>query len=215
MGGMKPSETDVLVMEYLNDPDTVNALTANDTTSQEFQGWVYDSLATRDFHDPDKLVAGLAESWEFDKEQLEYTIHLRRGVKWHPMSLPDGTALPDEEFSADDVMFTYACILNPSVEAAAARSYYEDPDAKDESERYKIRPTKVDDYTVKVKWTKPYFLADEFTLATSKTGVFAGGDIVTGAATVILAMGAGKTGARSIDRYLQGLPLLTAEEEAC
>jgi len=56
-------------------------------------------------------------------------------------------------------------------------------------------------------------VADEHTLATSKDGVFAGGDIVTGAATVILAMGAGKTGARSIDRYLQGQPLLTAEEQ--
>jgi glutamate synthase (NADPH) small chain len=55
-------------------------------------------------------------------------------------------------------------------------------------------------------------VADEHTLATSKKGVFAGVDIVTGAATVILAMGAGKTGARSIDRYLQGQPLLTAEE---
>jgi glutamate synthase (NADPH/NADH) small chain len=55
-------------------------------------------------------------------------------------------------------------------------------------------------------------VADEFTLATSKPGVFAGGDIVTGAATVILAMGAGKTGARSIDRYLQGESLLTAEQ---
>lgn len=61
------------------------------------------------------------------------------------------------------------------------------------------------------KWGN--IMADEHTLATSKEGVFAGGDIVTGAATVILAMGAGKTGARSIDRYLQGQPLLTEEEE--
>ena len=37
---------------------------------------------------------------------------------------------------------------------------------------------------------------------TSKTGVYAGGDAVTGAATVILAMGAGKTGAKAIDEYL-------------
>ncbi|MBE0429760.1 MAG: NADPH-dependent glutamate synthase [Thermoleophilia bacterium] len=56
-------------------------------------------------------------------------------------------------------------------------------------------------------------VADENTLATSKKGVFAGGDIVTGAATVILAMGAGKIAARSIDRYIQGQPLLTPEEE--
>jgi glutamate synthase (NADPH) small chain len=60
------------------------------------------------------------------------------------------------------------------------------------------------------KWGN--IVADQNTLATSKKGVFAGGDIVTGAATVILAMGAGKTGARSIDRYLQGQPLLTSEE---
>jgi len=38
--------------------------------------------------------------------------------------------------------------------------------------------------------------------ATNKAGVFAGGDAVTGAATVILAMGAGKTAASSIDEYL-------------
>jgi glutamate synthase (NADPH/NADH) small chain len=37
---------------------------------------------------------------------------------------------------------------------------------------------------------------------TSKSGVFAGGDIVTGSATVILAMGAGKRAARSIDEWL-------------
>jgi glutamate synthase (NADPH/NADH) small chain len=61
------------------------------------------------------------------------------------------------------------------------------------------------------KWGN--IVADKHTLATSKEGVFAGGDIVTGAATVILAMGAGKIAARSIDRYLQGQPLLTPEEE--
>ncbi len=39
--------------------------------------------------------------------------------------------------------------------------------------------------------------------ATSKKGVWAGGDVVTGAATVILAMGAGKNAAQSIDEYLK------------
>ena len=40
--------------------------------------------------------------------------------------------------------------------------------------------------------------------ATSRKGVFAGGDAVSGAATVILAMGAGRTAAKSIDKYIQG-----------
>ncbi len=44
--------------------------------------------------------------------------------------------------------------------------------------------------------------ADEFGV-TSREGVFAGGDAVTGAATVILAMGAGKEGAKSIDKYIK------------
>ena len=46
-------------------------------------------------------------------------------------------------------------------------------------------------------------IADPRTCATTKPGVFAGGDIVTGAATVILAMGAGKKAAAAIDDYLQ------------
>jgi len=46
-------------------------------------------------------------------------------------------------------------------------------------------------------------VADEETLMTSKPGVFAGGDIVTGAATVILAMGAGKKAASGIHQYLK------------
>ena len=46
-------------------------------------------------------------------------------------------------------------------------------------------------------------LAQEDSGRTSKRGVFAGGDIVTGAATVILAMGAGKAAARAMDEYLR------------
>lgn len=45
-------------------------------------------------------------------------------------------------------------------------------------------------------------VADE-TGQTSREGIFAGGDAVTGAATVILAMGAGKTAAESIDKYIR------------
>ena len=46
-------------------------------------------------------------------------------------------------------------------------------------------------------------VADQETLRTSKKGVFAGGDIVTGGATVISAMGAGRRAARAIDEYLR------------
>ncbi|MCC5829459.1 MAG: NADPH-dependent glutamate synthase [Phycisphaeraceae bacterium] len=51
--------------------------------------------------------------------------------------------------------------------------------------------------------THGYIFADEQSLRTSKQGVFAGGDIVSGAATVILAMGAGRRAAAGIHDYLQ------------
>jgi glutamate synthase (NADPH/NADH) small chain len=45
-------------------------------------------------------------------------------------------------------------------------------------------------------------VADDDTMLTSRKGVYAGGDIVTGGATVILAAGAGKKAARAMHKYL-------------
>ena len=50
------------------------------------------------------------------------------------------------------------------------------------------------------KWGN--IIVNEATMKTSKDGVFAGGDIVTGGATVILAMGAGRKAAKAINEYL-------------
>jgi glutamate synthase (NADPH/NADH) small chain len=50
------------------------------------------------------------------------------------------------------------------------------------------------------KWGN--IIVNEDTMSTSKPGVFAGGDIVTGGATVILAMGAGRKAAKAINDYL-------------
>ena len=50
---------------------------------------------------------------------------------------------------------------------------------------------------------KGCLIVDENTMRTTREGVYAGGDAVTGAATVILAMGAGKQAAASIDRYIR------------
>lgn len=52
------------------------------------------------------------------------------------------------------------------------------------------------------KWGN--ILVEESTMKTSKKGVFAGGDIVTGGATVILAMGAGRKAAAAINKFLSG-----------
>lgn len=56
--------------------------------------------------------------------------------------------------------------------------------------------------TSKLKLNKWHYIDTDENLATSMAGVYAGGDIVTGAATVILALGAGRRAARSIKEYL-------------
>ena len=56
--------------------------------------------------------------------------------------------------------------------------------------------------TSKLKLNKRGYIETDETLATSMAGVYAGGDIVTGGATVILAMGAGRKAARSMKAYL-------------
>jgi NADPH-dependent glutamate synthase beta subunit-like oxidoreductase/flavodoxin/ferredoxin len=55
--------------------------------------------------------------------------------------------------------------------------------------------------------------ADQFTLKTGGDRIFAGGDVVTGAASVIEAIAAGKRAARSIDNYLKGIPLAVGQTE--
>src|SRR5258707_827736 len=105
-GGKRPAASDTLVLSYPDDPDTINPLTANDNVSEAFQRLVYDYLADRKYSNPDEWEPALAESWDFDPKNLEYTIHLRKGVMWHPVTLPSGKRLPATEFTARDVKFT-------------------------------------------------------------------------------------------------------------
>jgi ABC-type transport system substrate-binding protein len=158
-----PPSPEVLRISYAEDPETLNPVTSGDLAAGDFQSFVYEPLAARDMADPDKLIPCLAEKWEFDESRLEYTIHLRRGVKWHPIALPDGTPLPDHEVTTRDVRFTFDCLLNPHL-SSSSRSRFENPDADDEADRYNIHLETIDEYTFKVRWKKPFFLADESTL---------------------------------------------------
>ena len=57
-----------------------------------------------------------------------------------------------------------------------------------------------------------YVKADPITLETNVKGVFAGGDVVTGAATVIQALAAGRKAAKSIDKFFKGEPINAGRE---
>ena len=159
-----PADNDTLLLYYGDDPDTLNLITSSDTVSTAFQRQVYESLANQSFANPDEWEPALAESWEFDEESLVFKIKLRKGVYWHPMTLPSGKELPRTEFTTADVKFTFDCILNEKTEATSLRSYYLDPDAKDDTEKYKIKVTVIDPYNIKIQWTKPYLLVKDFTL---------------------------------------------------
>lgn len=86
-------------------------------------------------HDGDnKIVAGLAETWDYDAGTCTYTFKLRENVKWH-----DG-----EEFTAEDVKFTIEAIMDPDNGSENAPNY-EDVEAI----------TVIDKYTVSFKLSAP------------------------------------------------------------
>lgn len=64
------------------------------------------------------FIAALAKDWETNEDQTEITFTLEEGVKWH-----DG-----EEFTADDVVFTYTALADPDyVAAGGVRTNYVEP----------------------------------------------------------------------------------------
>ena len=162
--GVAPAKNDTLIRYYASDPDYINPLLASDTVSREFMRWVYQPLGRRKDADPDTVEPIVAESWTFDKEKLEYTIKIRKGIKWHAINLPSGKTLEPKELTARDVKFTFDTLLNPSTLIPGARAAFENPDSKDASDRYLIKVSVVDNSTVKVKWLKPYFNMEEATM---------------------------------------------------
>jgi glutamate synthase (NADPH/NADH) small chain len=86
---------------------------------------------------------------------------------------PVAVAGSDFEFEADTVVYAIGTSANPII-----------------------------GQTSKIKLNKRGFIETDERMATSLAGVYAGGDIVTGGATVILAMGAGRTAAQSMKDYL-------------
>jgi len=101
-------------------------------------GWEHLVTWDRDFQ---KVIPNVAESWDVNTEATEYTFHLRKGLKWS-----DG-----EPYTADDIMFyiddiMYNTDLNPSPWADWAPA--------EMLEGLKIE--KLDDYTVKFTFAKPY-----------------------------------------------------------
>src|SRR5688572_9898223 len=100
----------------------------------EINSLIFSGLTARD--KDNKITAGLAESWEYDKDTFVYTFHLRKGVLWH-----DG-----KPFTSKDVKFTLEKLwLNPAV------PFFQRANVQDIS-----RVDVVDDLTVRIVTKVPF-----------------------------------------------------------
>jgi len=104
---------------------------------------IFESMAALDAgkHPDYPLKPMLATSWEVSRDQLTFSFHLRRDVRWQ-----DGAP-----FSGKDVVATVKKILDPSVRSLHLRNNFVD--------LTEISTAPGDDFTVVARYRKPYFLA--------------------------------------------------------
>ncbi len=109
-----------------------------------------------------KPVEDLAESYSYDEETMTYTFKLHDDVKWH-----DG-----EDFTVDDVLFTYKLLTEDETLSSSVTSDYKDIESIE----------KVDDHTVSIKM-KAYNVAisNYFTIGILPQHLLEGKDVTTDA----------------------------------
>lgn len=129
----QPVYGDMIVRGTIGDASVLLPGLAADSSSGEVVGLVYNGLVR---YDKDiKLEGELAEKWEISDDNLMITFHLRKDVKWQ-----DGSP-----FTADDVEYTYKVIIDPSTPTAYATDFL------------KVKKfEKLDPYTIRVTYDKPY-----------------------------------------------------------
>ncbi len=102
-------------------------------------------------HGTTVIKPGLAESWEISDDGLEYTFHLRQGVKFHTSS----SFTPTRDFNADDVVFSFERQRNPEHPYhGVSGGTYEYFSGMDMNKLIKS-VEKIDDYTVKFTLNQP------------------------------------------------------------
>jgi len=119
-------------------PSRLNPLLATDAGSSEIAGFIFNGLVKYDKYGK-KIIGDLASSYAF-KDDVTVVFYLRHGVKWH-----DG-----QEFTAQDVVFTYDLIHSPKVVTPYTSTF-----------RMVKSVKAIDNYTVEVVYKKPYFKALE------------------------------------------------------
>ena len=137
----KPVDGDWLIYHLGAEPGTLNPITARDVYQSIINGDnIYESLVRRD-NKTLEIVPQLAESWEISEDKLTFTFKIKKNIKWH-----DG-----KPFTSEDIVFSYNKIMDPKVDSARLKAYYQ------EIEKVEA----IDSHTVKFTYARPYFLALE------------------------------------------------------
>jgi len=134
----KPVTGDWLVVHSLSDPELLNPLTSSDASSSEVNGFIFESLLTRE---PRTLEIKplIAESRpEISSDKLTYTFKIRKDVRFQ-----DGRPLTGE-----DVLFSVKAIKCPFVNAPFLRVYFNSL----------VDAELVDPHTIRFAINEPYFL---------------------------------------------------------
>jgi len=131
----------ILVLNETTQPTTFNPQVPNNVSTSLLLSRMLTALVEFDPRTEEYLPA-LAKSWEVSEDNKSYTFHLRRGLRWS-----DG-----EPLTADDVIFTFDCILAEKEDPETGKMlprfpsrYYQQYHIGGE----KLRYTKIDEHTVR------------------------------------------------------------------
>ena len=152
--GSKVDRSNTLVWRFASDPPSLDPAHSTDTTSGTVTALVFDGLVELD---PSTLeiVPAVAESWEVSDDQLVYTFHLRRGVKFHN----------GREVKADDFRYTFERTMHPDTasERTWVLEFIKGADEFRSGKAKKIEGVEVlDDYTLRLTQKQPYPLFLEY-----------------------------------------------------
>ena len=138
IGGEAPVHGDTIIEASIGDVSSFIPNITSDGASHEVGSLIYTGLVKRDREL--NLVGDLAESWEFSKDCLHLTFHLRKDAKWH-----DG-----KPFTADDVRFTYEAMIHPKTPTAYKEDFLVVKGAQ-----------VIDPYTIRITYKRPHATALE------------------------------------------------------
>ena len=131
-----------LTYTTIGDPLTFNPALANDSSSGDVLGYLFEGLTQISWL-TGKMEPNLAQSWEHSDDGLTWTFHLRRDVLWH-----DG-----RPFTAHDVEFTFNRIIYNDDINTSARAAFQFRVLDEETGVWREEPmtvTALDDYTVEI-----------------------------------------------------------------